>query len=142
MAVTLTAAQIDLVVEQAWFVIDVTPRVTDTSLGLSGFYGSSSVYSGEGSVTIAYLQKMLANWPRATMVLDVPVAPRRVPIPLAQQRVPGIDSFTESAIEGPALQAGSNFTNITLDDLEALRQAFIVRWGDVVKPNVYLTNGA
>ena len=135
MAVTLTQDQIDRVVDQAWYVFDVTPNVTDTGgTGLSGFYGTSSVYSGEGSKSIAYLQTMLRNWPRATLKLDVPVAP---PLLEPGGMAPPRDSLNEGAIEGPALQAGDNFLMVTLDDVEALRQAFIARWGDVVKPNPY-----
>jgi hypothetical protein len=138
MAVTLTPAQINRVVSQAWFVFDVRPNVTDTSgTSIAGFYGTGNLYSGEGSKTIAYLQTQLANWPRVTLKLDVPVDLR--PAVRGGNAPPASppDSLDEGAIEGPALQAGDNFIPMTLDDVEALRQAFIAKWGDVVKPDYY-----
>jgi hypothetical protein len=137
MAVTLAASQIRIVTNQAWFVFSISPNTVDTScLSIQGLYGCAVLYSGEGSKTIAYLQSMLANWPRATIQLDVPVVvPPRV-------MTPASDSLNEGAVEGPQLQAGSNFITVTLDDVEALRQSFIARWGDVVKPDVYAIHGA
>ena len=74
MAVTLAQDQIDRVVDQAWFVFEVNPNTTDTTgVSLAGFYGNGCIYSGEGSKTIAYLQTQLANWPKVTLKLDVPV---------------------------------------------------------------------
>jgi len=138
-ATTLSRAQIDRVVEQAWYVVSVNAHTVDTAgVAISGFYGNDVVYSGEGSKGIAYLQKQLANWPKAALQLDVPVAPPKPPPPAVNP----YDAFIENSIEGPALQAGANWLTITRDDLEAVRQAFIARWGDVWKPNVYLTHGA
>jgi len=136
MAVTLAQDQIARVVNQGWYVFEVTPNTTDSAgLGLSGFYGNGCLYTGEGSITLAYLQKQLVNWPKATLKLDVPVAP--IPFQSEGRSPVSRDSFNEGAIEGPALQAGASFIDVTLDDVEALRLAFIVRWGDIVKPSVY-----
>ena len=144
MAVTLSAAQIDRVVSQAWYVISVSPRVTDTScLGLSTYFGSDAVYSGEGSKSIAYIQKQIANWPKATLEMDVPVMPISIPAATLASKYPK-DSYVDQTSSPIGLQAGANWTKITKDDIEALRQAFITRWGDVYKPNVYAdgANGA
>jgi len=134
--VTLNSGQLNRVAQQAWYVISVSPNVTDTScLGLSGYYGTEAVYSGEGSKSIAYLQKLALNWPKATFQLDVPVMP--VMAPVQKLTLASTDSFVEQSGECPGLQAGANWTRVTADDIEALRQTFIVKWGDVWKPNVY-----
>lgn len=133
----LSAAQIERIVSQAWYVLEVSPNQTDTScLGLSTYFGTGTVYSGEGSKSLAYVQKQIANWPKATFQMDVPVMPISIPAATLRARYPK-DSYVDQTSSPIGLQAGSNWTRVTAADIEAVRQAFITRWGDVYKPNVY-----
>ena len=101
----LTPEQIHHIVQARWFVIEFTARVTDTSdLGVSAFFGGGYLVSGEGASQLSALQQRLAIYPRATMSIDL---------------------LTHST---------ANFVKFSREDIEALRLAFLAKYGNTLPP--------